>query len=392
VARERSRWTLSQKKMIAAHSRVKGGEVFSNRPPAARSSWGCRIHCAAEPVVAIGIRAAGRTHTKEGPGNDWRPVPSSGRDPATLRLTPVDAYVLSRIDGATSVAELVLICGIDAPSLHSILERLAHEGAIGPLPAATDAPPIVERPPAAAPDPQESGAPATRGAATHRHLFETTLHALPEEQREARAAAAAEPELSAFCFDPTPRVVRAVLANPRTGLPHARLVAAHHGNAVGLDSLGEKPSFVQDTEVQRLLLRNPQCSAPLLRRLLARHRLADVYLATQSRELPDRNRRGALEVLKRRFAETTPEDRVELVLRTEGRALPALTGLSLDTKAASLLCARTITSIALVENLARWSATPPPVIAHLLKQPMVLRMPHVRNLLKRHPNCPASER
>lgn len=310
----------------------------------------------------------GRTKAGE-PGPEWKPVPSSRREPATLRLTPVEAFVLSRIDGATSVADLVLICGIDAPTVHTILERLADEGAIGPPPGA-----------------------ATGGAGTHRQLFETTLHPLPQEQREARAATAGEPELTAYCFDPDPRVVRALLANPRAGLPHARLVAAHHGNAAGLDALGEKVALLQDAEVQRLLLRNAQCPAPLLQRLLARHRLAEVYLATQSRELPERNRRSALDVLKRRFAETTPEDRIELILRTEGRALPALAGLSLDGKSASLLCTRAITSLTLVENLARWSATPPPVIAHLLKQPMVLRMPHVRNLLKRHPNCPASER
>jgi hypothetical protein len=62
----------------------------------------------------------------------------------------------------------------------------------------------------------------------------------------------------------------------------------------------------------------------------------------------------------------------------------------LDGKAAALLCARTLTSLVLLENLARWPATPPAVIGHLLKQPMVLRMPQLRTLLKRHPNCPGS--
>lgn len=92
----------------------------------------------------------------------------------------------------------------------------------------------------------------------------------------------------------------------------------------------------------------------------------------------------------RRFVETTPEERVELILRTEGRALVALAGLSLDGKSAALLCARTLSSVLLVENLARRPATPKVVIADLLKQPMVLRMPQLRTILKRHPNCPAS--
>ena len=292
-----------------------------------------------------------------------------------MRLTPSDAYLLSRIDGATSVGQLALISGLPPQSLWPILERLAREGAIEP--------------------PPPEGEPASglaSAAATHRQLFEAKLHALPEEEREGLASRAAEPELSAFCFDPTPRVVRALLENPRVGLPHARLIAAHHGNAAGLDALGEKAVFLQDTEVQRLLLRNQQTPAPLLQRLLSRRRLAEVYQTTQSRELPERNRRTAMEVLRRRFAETTSEERVELILRTEGRALAALAGLSLDGKAAALLCARTLTSLVLLDNLARWPATPPAVIAHLLKQPMVLRMPQLRTLLKRHPNCPAAER
>lgn len=336
--------------------------------------------------------------TKEGnTRDDWRPVPISPRDPAALRLSPFEAYVLSRIDGATSVGEIALISGMAPQSLWPILERLAREGAIGQPPPPSAVPGLADTPPAVAQEHPEgevassaTTAAATAAAATHRQLFETKLHALREEEREALASTAEEPELSAFCFDPTPRVVRAVLGNPKTGLPHARLIAAHHGNAVGLDALGEKATFLHDAEVQRLLLRNQQCPAPLLQRLLSRRRLAEVYQTTQSRELPERNRRSAHEVLRRRFAETTSEERVELILRTEGRALAALVGLSLDGRAAALLCARTLNSVLLVENLARWPATPPNVIGQLLKQPMVLRMPQLRTLLKRHPNCPAS--
>ena len=201
-----------------------------------------------------------------------------------------------------------------------------------------------------------------------------------------------EPELSALCFDPVPAVVRAVMENPRAGLPQARLIAAHHGNAVGLDALGEKAALMQDTEVQRLLLRNQQTSMPLLQRILSRRRLTDVYGATQSRELPERNRTNAMQMLRRRFSEVSAEERVELILRTEGRALLALTGLALDGKSAALLCARPFTSVMIIENLARWPATPPPVILHLLKQPLLRQMPALRALLKRHPNCPASAR
>ena len=310
--------------------------------------------------------------------DDWRPVATSRRDLEALRLTPIEAYLLSRIDGATSVGELALISGMESQGLWPILERLAHEGAIEPPPPAVDIPAKLEDP--AAPP------------GTHRQLFETKLHPLSEDARAALASTAGEPELSALCFDPVPAVVRVVMENPRAGLLHARLIAAHHGNAVGLDALGEKAALLQDTEVQRLLLRNQQTSAPLLQRILSRRRLSDVYNATQSRELPERNRTNAMQMLRRRFSEVSAEERVELILRTEGRALAALSGLSLDGKSAALLCARTFTSMLIIENLARWPATPPPVILHLLKQPLLRQMPPLRALLKRHPNCPQSAR
>lgn len=316
--------------------------------------------------------------------DDWKPVATSRRDPEALRLTPIDAYLLSRIDGATSVAELALISGMPAQSLWPILESLVREGVIQPPPPAGDVPAKAEDPAAA----EDSATPS----GTHRQLFETKLHSMPEDARAKLASTAEEPELSALCFDPVPSVVRAVMNNPRAGLPHARLIAAHHGNAVGLDALGEKPALLQDTEVQRLLLRNAQTSAPLLQRLLSRRRLGEIYNATQSRELPERNRTGAMQLLRRRFSEVSAEERVELILRTEGRALAALSGLSLDGKSAALLCARTFTSALIVENLARWPATPPPVILHLLKQPLLRQMTQLRVMLKRHPNCPQSAR
>jgi hypothetical protein len=331
----------------------------------------------------------GRTD-HDGTRDDWRPVATPRRDAEALRLTPLDAYLLSRIDGATSVAELALISGMTAQSLWPILETLAREGMIElPPPPAVESPAKLEE----KADPEdEPAAEDTASSGTHRQLFETKLHSLPNDARVALASTAEEPELSALCFDPTPSVVRAVMDNPRAGLAHARLIAAHHGNAVGLDAVGEKPALLQDTEVQRLLLRNQQTSAPLLQRILSRRRLADVYNATQSRELPERNRTTAMQMLRRRFSEVSAEERVELIMRTEGRVLAALSGLSLDGKSAALLCARTFTSMMIIENLARWPATPPPVILHLLKQPLLRQMPALKAMLKRHPNCPASAR
>jgi hypothetical protein len=56
----------------------------------------------------------------------------------------------------------------------------------------------------------------------------------------------------------------------------------------------------------------------------------------------------------------------------------------------TLLCARGPASALLVENLARWPATPPALIAHLLKLPLVYQTPMLKLLLRRHPNSPRS--
>src|SRR5262245_57702791 len=310
----------------------------------------------------------------------WRPRPSRHVDVQSMRLTAQEGFVLSRIDGTTDVDELAQLTGLAPEDLQPILEHLVSEGALD-VPSRPSAPERhVRTPPETEPAstveniedlvgdaPEEPGAP---DGATHRELFERKLHPLPEDVRAQRALGAEEPELSAFCFDPAPAVIQRVLENPRTALVQARLVAAHHRNPVGLEALAARVAFQRDPEVQRLLLRNSQTSDPLVRRLLSSRRLVDVHNAGHSPELPERHRRTARELLRSRFATASPEERVELIVVTEGRVLQALSGLALDGRAVALLCARTFTSALLVENLGRWPGAPPPLIAHLLKQPI----------------------
>lgn len=229
-----------------------------------------------------------------------------------------------------------------------------------------------------------------REEATHRQLFETRLHPRSEDERARLATVAEEPELSALCFDPVPSVIHRVLENPRTGLVHARLIAAHHRNPVGLEALAARPAFLSDRDVQRLLLRNIQSSEALVRRLLASRRLLQVYDCCKSHDLPDRHRQTARSILKVRFTAASPEERVDLILTTEGRVLGTLSGLTLDGRSVALICGRGVRSTLLVENLARWPATPPPLIAYLLKHPLVRQAPALKLLLGRHPNCPRS--
>jgi hypothetical protein len=247
--------------------------------------------------------------------------------------------VLSRIDGTTDIDQLVQVTGFSSEEVRLILDRLVREGAIEPPEAssATPDPPGGPRVALGAPDVEPSGA-------THRRLFESQLHSRSEDERQRLASVAEEPELSALCFDPVPAVIHRVLENPRTGLAHARLIAANHRNPVGLEPLAARPAFLGDREVQRLLLRNNQSPEAIVRRLLASRPLPQIHGSCQSHDPPERHRHTA----------------------------------------------RGVTSALLVENLASWSATPPALIAHLLKQPLVRQSTTLKLLLRRHANCPRS--
>jgi len=309
----------------------------------------------------------------------WVPR-SSGRLILGLNLTAREGYVLSRIDGTTDVDQLAQLTGLAPAEVGTALERLVREGAIEP-PAA-----LPGRPAGGVVPPRRDGTEAPE--TTHRQLFETRLHPRPEDERARLATSAEDPDLSALCFDPVPSVIHRVLENPRTGLAHARLIAAHHRNPVGLEALAARTVFLGDGEVQRLLLRNNQSPEGVVRRLLASRPLPRIYESCQSHDLPERHRQTARAVLRSRFTGASPDERVQLILATEGRALGTLSGLALDGHSAALLCGRALTSALLVENLACWSATPPVLIAHLLKQPIVRQSSTLKNLLRRHPNCP----
>ena len=299
-----------------------------------------------------------------------------------LNLSAQEGYVLSRIDGATDVDQLGQVTGLAPGELGAILDHLVEEGAIEP-PQASAAP--VARPAGA------GGMPDVElPEATHRQLFETRFHHRPEDERAALALGAEDPELSALCFDPVPAVIHQVLRNARTGLAHARLIAAHHRNAPGLAAVAARAAFLSDREVQRLLLRNSQSPETVVRSLLASRPLPQIYASSQSHELPERHRATARGVLRSQFAAASPDERVHFILTTEGRALGMLSGLTLDGRTVALICARTLSSPLLVENLASWPATPPTLIACLLKQPLVRQSPTLTLRLRRHPNCPRS--
>ena len=296
-----------------------------------------------------------------------------GVDLRGLPLTPEEGFVASRLDGATDLHALSIVTGLSPERVEAALERLVSLGAVSPPEVLEEGEPVASDEP----------------AGTHRELYETVLRQLAPDERVTRAKAAEEPELSAFCFDPLPAVIHALLDNPRFSLPQARLVATHHRTPSGLEALAARAAFAADAGVRRALLRNPQLSTGLLRRLHGGRRLLEQHKLVVSRDVPEQTRRAARELLRARFSTAEAEERVEVIVKTEGRCLTALAGLPVDGKTAALLCSRTYTSTLLVQNISRWAACPPALIAHLMRQELVRRSPPLKVLLKRHPNAPA---
>ena len=223
---------------------------------------------------------------------------------------------------------------------------------------------------------------------SYRQIFETSLRRLDVDARKAWAHTADGDVLCALCLDPVPEVIHAVLENPNTGLTHARLIAEHHRNPVGLDAVGRRSDFLRDGTVRRLMMRNQQASERLLVRMLGALPLTQLFRANVGHELTERARQVGRLVLRRKFDRAESEQKVALIVQTEGRCLASLVGLTFDQKTTSLLCRRSYQSTMLIQSLARFPATPPTLIAHLLKQQTVVRNAHVKKRLLQHPNCP----
>ncbi|HEY3399393.1 MAG TPA: hypothetical protein VGK03_02085 [Geothrix sp.] len=319
----------------------------------------------------------------------WRPLPRVDVDIRALTLDSRQGYLLSRLDGTLDVPTLAALTGFHEEEMTRMLRELVALGAVVPEEGAAPAP-LEEPAPETGPEAEEveEDAPlAAVRAATHRQLFEQRLHARPMDERVASARVAVEPELSAYCFDPTAEVIRAVLENPRVGGLQARLIAAHHRTAAGLEALGGRTAFTSDGGVRRALLQNPILPPSLYRRLWSPRRLQEQYLVATSRDAPEQVRAMARELLRASFNQRPGEERVELILTTEGRCLASLVGLAIDGHTTALLCRRTYVSTLLIQNIARWSAAPPQLIAHLRRQDAVKRNATLRQLLERHPNA-----
>jgi hypothetical protein len=305
----------------------------------------------------------------------WKPALKPGVDLRGLPLTPEEGFIASRLDGNTDIRGISQMTGFAEQNIGAVLDKLVAHGAVAPH----------------APD-EPSGEDAPAGEGIHRKRYETALRQLTSEERCAMARSAQEPDLSALCFDPLAPVIQELLDNPRFGLVQARLVAANHRTAAGLEALCARAAFAADGGVRRALLKNPQLPAGLLRRLFGGRRLLEQHKLATSRDLPEQTKGAAREMLRSRFASADADERVEVIVKTEGRCLSLLSGLPVDGKTAALLSSRTYSSTLFVQNLSRWSVAPGALIAHLLKQELVRRSPPLRTQLLRHPNAPSADK
>jgi hypothetical protein len=340
----------------------------------------------------------------------WRPKATPGVETGKLHLSPLEAHVLQRLDGQHEVDHLPGVTGLGQDRVEEILGRLVQVGAVtapegndGTDPAATAGSPdeLAELLDDATTEDldipvhrgdheaEETDAPL-QASVDAMAIYVAEFASRPVEERIELAREAVAPQLSALCFDPSARVIAALLTNTRTGLAQARLIARHHRDAAGLEHLLANLAFARDEAVRRELLRNPQLQVPMLRRLWGPRRAIELWRLCTSREATELARTTLKELFRARFVAGEAEERVEVILKTEGRCLLALTTAPVDGRTVAMLCLRTYTSTLLVQNLARWGASPPMLLAHLLKQAIVRRSPPLRSLLLQHPNAPAT--
>jgi hypothetical protein len=330
--------------------------------------------------------------------------------PPDLKLTPEEGFVLSRIEGITEVRELEALTGLPRESVDAIVHSLDKQGAIevqeapvslDPVEPATSEPDIPYAEPWTEPQDVSTAAESSTGVAaesssaltdddvakntTHRERWSTKFRGLAPERRRVLARSAESDDLLALAYDQDPQVLRAVIANPKSSAQVARIIAAHAQTSVALDALSR---FANDQGVQRGLMRNSHTSDGMLRRLLQPKPLGNVYHAATDRDAAEVPRMRCKTIFRERFNQGQADEKAQLLLKTEGRVLQMLAGIPLDAKTTALLCSKTITSSLFVQNIARYSAAPPVLLLHLVRQPFVKRQPQLVRMLAQHSNMP----
>jgi hypothetical protein len=223
----------------------------------------------------------------------------------------------------------------------------------------------------------------------YRKLYEQHFREMEVTQRADAARHVHGGDLFALCLDPAPEVIVAVMENAHFGLDHARVIALRHKNPLGIEALTRRQELLRDSHVQRRLLQNVQLPETVLERIVRIKSLLDVYRLSIDRELPERNRLRMRSRLLRCFTRAEPDERAALVIKTEGRCLVNLAGATFDGRTSQVLCNHNYSSSLFIQNLARFPATPPMLLAKLMRSSVAKNQPQLRALLQRHPNMSA---
>jgi hypothetical protein len=264
------------------------------------------------------------------------------------------------------------------PDIHGVTDE---EAAAEPMP-----PPSESDVSESAPEDEDPNtADATKN---YRKLYQEKFHVLTTDLRVTHAHNASGSDLFALCLDPEPRVIAAILENPQLGLDHVRMIAFHHRTGTGLEIMARRQDFLRDVQVERRLFRNPMSPEQVTARLLNPKNLLVTYKLMVDREIPDLTRTRIRGHFRKKWTTAPPEDRAELMLRTEGRPLIYMTGCTFDSRTTQIICGKIIASMLLIQNFAKFPATPPGILAHLMKQNFVRKNPGMRKLLLQHPNMP----
>lgn len=313
-----------------------------------------------------------------------------------LKLSPEEGFVLSRVEGQTTVHELVTLTGLDEGRIVTILQSLSQAGAVDVEGLA--APPEPAPEPAPEPEPEVPVEPEAEELETeaqklnereYRKIYETVYHPMPRDQRVKLAGEVQSADLLALCLDAEAPVIHAIVGNPHATFDHARMIAQHHHTSMGLEAIAKRMDFLKDSLTQRRLLRNAAVSQTILNRIANPKMMLDVYKIAIDREVPERTRAIGREILRKKFTVASSDEKASLLFKTDGRCLLHLVNCSLDAHATQILCGKSAYTMMFVQNLARWSATPPPLIAHLLRLPIVRSNVGMKKMLLKHPNASA---
>jgi hypothetical protein len=221
-----------------------------------------------------------------------------------------------------------------------------------------------------------------------RKIYEAHFRNLAQDARMAKAREVRGALLAGLCMDSDPKVIRAILENTRATLDHARIIAQYHRNGVGLEALGLKVVYMRDGQVRKHLLRNMQTPQTILRKCITPLPMGDCFVLSNSREVTNKAKREARDMLRKKYNEATQDMRAALIIKTEARCLANLVGIPMGEKTVALLCRKTIHSVAFAQNLARYPGLSPTLIRHLMRQTVVRTNFQIKKTILNHPNCP----